>query len=148
MLPRRTSDVSGLLSTFLFPPLFSLSCLCRQAYFLSLKLISSGSISSPSSLSLSFCPPRSHLTVVSVLVDVSQRGDGRAEAAEGVSAGEGDAPGEGERGRLQVQVHPAHLSGFALHLPLHVEGCAHQHVVRPGDRNCDFNSQRMEETGG
>lgn len=82
------------------------------------------------------CPPPpqppSMPTIVSILVEVAQRCDGCPEAAEGVCAGQQDGIGEGEWGQLQVEVDPAHLPGIALHLSLHVEGGAHQDIVRPG----------------
>lgn len=80
----------------------------------------------------SFFHPSQH-TIVSILVDVSQRRYSRAEAAEYVRAGEGHRTGERQRGRLQVQVDSAHLSGLALHFSLHVEGRSHQHVIGPAD---------------
>lgn len=81
-------------------------------------------------------------TIVSILVDVSQGCYRRAEAPEGVCASEGNRFGESERGHLQVQVHPPHLSGFALHLSLHVEGRSNQHIVGPGDISCSFNAMK------
>lgn len=75
----------------------------------------------------------SQRTIVSILVDVSQRRYSRAKAAEYVRAGEGHRTSECQRGCLQVQVDPAHLSGLALHFSLHVEGRSHQHIISPAD---------------
>lgn len=72
-------------------------------------------------------------TIVSILVDVPQRCYRRAKTSEGVCAVKGDRTGESERGCLQVQVHPAHFSGLALHFSLHVQGGSDQHIVSPAD---------------
>lgn len=86
----------------------------------------------PSSPIISIFHPQH--TIVSILVDIPQGCYSCAEASEGVRTGEGDRVGERERGHLQVQVNSAHLPGFALHLPLHVQGCSDQHVVHPGEK--------------
>lgn len=78
------------------------------------------------------------------MVDVSQGCDSRAEASEGVCASKGNRIGEHERGFLQVQVHPAHLSGFALHFSLHVEGRSNQHVIRSGDMSHSYSVLHRE----
>lgn len=130
-------------SLFLFVVSLILHIFVSQMNFIWLKflLISSFPFFSPS-----FCLSSSQHTIVSILVDVSQGCYSRAEAPKGVCAGEGNRFGESERGHLQVQVHPPHFSGFALHLSLHVEGSSNQHVVGPGNKICSFNAQGKKET--
>lgn len=61
------------------------------------------------------------LTRVSILVDISKRGDGTSVPAEQVYSSECDGRGEEKHVILQVQVHTAHLTRFTLKLTVHVE---------------------------
>lgn len=87
------------------------------------------------------------LTIVSILVEVAQRCYRCPEAPEGVHPGQRNRIGEGEWGQLQVQVHPAHLSGVALHFSLHVEGGAHQNIISSGKNEIlmfDFDVEKRD----